>query len=344
MRYSHSYKIEGKKDKYMNKHLKTILVTAGLVVGLCGTAYANDHICKFNEYDIEHDYTQHLHLITKEPEIGEKLLDSFNMAPGLNSCETYTTGRRVGNLYMTHDGNVHFVNMDGTSIKNGIKNGYVFDDTGKLINTGGLVFAKYKDKWYDANERIEFDSYDDAVTFIRYMQSVHGLDQDDHYISSDGNGKYSFNKVSLKNIIEHTEAECNLFNAEVDRIYEESLRLSYGAPMITVIADSVRRAVLMSYTYDENYTRENMTKVITDKRGVCFHFAKIILNTLKKHGIDAEYEHLYTNHGADNHVVVQYRDESGNKKYIDSSLCYLMTDTYLDIYSQERIGTNRYLN
>ena len=110
--------------------------------------------------------------------------------------------------------------------------------------------------------------------------------------------------------------------------------------MSSAIVRAVRDTVFMDYTIDENYVCSSMSECIADKRGVCYHFAKLFHNILRLHGIETEYIFVAANGTDDNHVVLQYINEVGNRGFVDNSSSYLSGYNYLNLYTLRSIGTN----
>lgn len=202
---------------------------------------------------------------------------------GINREMTTTVGAETYTIDTM--GNVYYVTGDGTVAANGIADDQcLYDENGIQVNTLSYV----RDKYYDAFDAAEdediiwFDSQDETFLFINWYQLEKASEQGKNFTIYSKDGKYGIKKRSF-NVLRRGYG---------DAYFAKKTELLEGIDPTWTAEEKINyltRQVADSFVYDENYMATNLETAISDGRGVCYHFGKLLKGVLDGIGIESEY-------------------------------------------------------
>lgn len=228
------------------------------------------------------------------------------------------------------DGKVYFMNADGTVVANGVApDQCVYDENGVQVNTFSYIGEKYKQTFEDTPDggTIRFDSVGEALLFIQWYQITKGSEQGEQYYvlfdsyeaQLNGQGPVCLYKSDFKKT-RRGYGDCyfatiNEIAGQIDPSMEFEDQINEAT-----------RLVANTFDFDLTYKCKNLEQALEDRKGVCYHYAKLLNGVLDKIGIESEYMIGKYNNGQ-MHVWNCIRDASGKRYYRDATATRIGIDT-----------------
>lgn len=255
----------------------------------------------------------------------------------------YAISRETGDIFYSEDSTTFFVNGVG-------KDGCVYDENGKQINTLNFVRDKYLPILESTEgDTISFDSLEELNTFICWFQ----LERMDHQGDS-----WTYSTVAQKNGETKLVVAKNLFTERAKPLSEAYYKLVDDITAQLIPGDSVSSVcthavnlVARTLDYDKSYTNMTMDTAIADGKGVCYHYVKILRDVLEKYGLQTEilYGNMLDGERDETHVWVRvwdeengqwiYRDPTRASTYLASGLFTVdIYEVYAKFYRQGGIA------
>lgn len=181
------------------------------------------------------------------------------------------------------EGNIRCKAADGSYYVNGVgTDGYIYDENGIRLNTVEYIGRKYYERVKNASEEelIKFDNKTDADLFMHWF--VLNQCQEQGWVYHTINLKRGGTAIAKSEIAEHaTKTDERALNSKVDEIVSS---ISSDASEVTKI-NAAQRLVEQCFSYDQEALYLDMNDAIKEKRGVCFHYTKLLHSVLDRLGI-----------------------------------------------------------
>lgn len=192
------------------------------------------------------------------------------------------TGETQYGLQYDMTGNLYFITEESGMIRSSKnENGIYFDENGCYVNPAMVDAEKHKElsHRFESGETLKFENQEKLLDFLEYYSVQYRCldDASDFTVINYGNGTK-----------EITIPENRKYDREalIQKVIMEFGRLE-GNRELEKIIDGCQK-VTNSITYDLVYINEDLEKSLTDKRGVCRHYSKILKILLDDAGIQNE--------------------------------------------------------
>lgn len=211
-------------------------------------------------------------------EIPIETLFTADISGAFATNDPYIIDKQSGLIYLKNNENTIFAG--GIAV-----DGRIYNESGAQENTLSYIGNKYSEQYDNAKQNtfLEFDSLAELNIFINWMQLEYSDHQGVPFI-------YHYN----------SDGSCQIRKSEV-----EKLLTTHGgdiSPVLTELssqipphytleekADMANILVARYLTYDSEYESASMERALQDKKGVCYHYAKLLKGVLNDCGIQAEY-------------------------------------------------------
>ena len=251
-----------------------------------------------------------------------------------------------GVYLLDEKGNIYYRDSDGKFFQNGsAPDKCLYDEHGVQINTLNYIRDKYYDTFVslDPAAQITFDNENEENLFLQYYQLEYASEQGKEiFYSNAGGGKISVRKSDITNM------KSDKGSAYTDKVAEIAGSLAGCQTTEEKIMKAAEQAS-EAFTYDANYLLKDINQAVRDKRGICYHYTKLLHDVLKEAGIQSEYMvgHLKKSEGMHAWLKV-YNEEEEKWVYVDPTSMnqdmaaamfrYDIPAAYLDAYSQAEIS------
>lgn len=224
----------------------------------------------------------------------------------------YAISFETGDIFFSEDSQTFFSSGVGSD-------GCVYDENGKQENTLSYVRDKYIGQFESADENgpgslITFDTKNELNLFLTWFQLEHMDHQGDLWSFTEktelgGKKQFQIMKSSFENkASEPSEAYYAVVNEIADKV-------KAGSQLVDSMSAYAQVQVAQYMTYDSAYRNETMDKAVSDRKGVCYHYAKMMKDVLDACGIQSEIicGEVINDGVDDSHVWLKVWDSDNNK-------------------------------
>lgn len=216
----------------------------------------------------------------------------------------YALDKNTGEIYYTQDGENFVTGQIGSD-------GCYYQADGTQLNSLTYIRDKYLDSYDTLSEEefMAFDSRQEANLFVCWIQLERATAQGLPYIvNTRSNGVIEIKKSELQRM-EAAMEEGGTYQNAVRKI-ADSIPSDYS---IEEIVNYATIQVAKVFMYDSNYEKSSMEEAVREKRGVCYHYARLLKSVLTEVGIESEFIIGYADHSDLSHVWLKIRDEDQNR-------------------------------
>lgn len=216
----------------------------------------------------------------------------------------YALNKNTGDIYYAPDGE-HF------AASRIAPDGCYYQSDGIQANSLTYVRDKYLST-YDAlseDEYMIFDSRPEARLFVCWLQMERATVQGQPYtIHTSQDGSVKIKKSELMRL-EHPVGMDETYQNEVQRI-ADSIPSDYSTE------EKVNYATVQvanAFMYDLEYEKRSMEDAVRAKKGVCYHYARLLKSVLTELGIDSEFVVGFLGNSDSSHVWLKIRNEEEDR-------------------------------
>lgn len=179
-----------------------------------------------------------------------------------------------------------------------------------MISTTSQVYAATDATLYTEAQKLEsgeilaFGSLDELKGFLCFYEGYRLLDYVHYQYGRSSDGKTTL-ALEAAQLYDRAAVE-----AQILAIFGEA----QGSTAAEKAAYTSKK-VYNEMSYDVSYQYTSMDKAITDRTGVCWHYAKIAMIMLQKAGVDCEVQTV--KYQGVQHALCKCMDEAGEVFYID---------------------------
>lgn len=194
--------------------------------------------------------------------------------------------RKKGIYLLDEKGNVFYQTPDGVIFQGGIApDGYAYDENGVQRNTLTYIRDKYLEKFQELGDgdTIVFDSEKEERLFLQYYQLEYAIEQGKEiFYTYEADGKAAVRKGDISSMKSERGDAYNQKLAELAASLNAcgtmDEKIEQGAELVSEV-----------FQYDENYLLKDMNQAVKSKRGVCYHYVKLLHDAYEQAGIASEY-------------------------------------------------------
>lgn len=217
---------------------------------------------------------------------------------------------RTGWTY-DENGDLYFSYADGVLLRDRFNDELCyFDADGKWVPSGKLKITQEMCCNFESGSTLQFKTLNDSIDFINYYLLNYRLED----------------ITSGFSLPRYPDGSCTL-TLNNDRKYDrEGLKQSIINAVGELEGNTVEEKVYDACTklqtflvYDLNYQKADMEKALADRRGVCWHSAKLAQALLEEEGITVEILMVKTTQTNEEHVILRYLNEEGKWLYFDTT-------------------------
>ncbi len=182
---------------------------------------------------------------------------------------------------------------------------------GMMVSTGIQAYAATDSnlineaQQLESGETLAFSSLDELKGFLRfYVEDYRLYDYVQYKYGKSADGKATL-ALEAAQLYDRAAVEAQITDA-------------FGSAQGATVAEKAAytsKAVYDAMSYDANYQYIPMDKAISDRTGVCWHYAKIAMIMLNKAGVDCEVQTV--KYQGVQHALCRCVDEAGEVFYID---------------------------
>lgn len=256
---------------YLTKKLTAAILAAAMIIGQAMPAVAMTIATRKENTDFTNVYAYNL---TNQATYAKQIPEDADYSKGIYILDD------LGNVHLAADS--EHIYAGGL----GIDNQY-YDESGNRVNCLSYIKNKYYTKYLQTGENssVRFENKADMTLFMYYYIMEYATNQSLAYTYTHyDNAKYvDLNKTEI------TKFPTTLSEAYQNAVAEDVAKIDLTKPF----NERLIQAVNLTYdrfTYDETYTDADINQAITDKKGVCFHFAKYFNSLMKTLGYETGYE------------------------------------------------------
>lgn len=220
--------------------------------------------------------------------------------------------------YDTTTGNVFYADASGNFTTHQLgSDGRMYDAQGAQQNTIMLIKERYLPAYEAAgeNEWLTFESPHHLMLFVQWLQYDQSSRQGKmYYYNQDDGMKVRIQKKDLEAILEPEEVG---YRERVDALVQQVDRTKSQRDIVNQAASLVAN----SFVYDLNTMDSSMMEALNNRRGVCWHYTKLLGDILEECSITNESVLGYnTDNRAEFHEWNKvYLSDEGKWVYVDGS-------------------------
>lgn len=224
----------------------------------------------------------------------------------------YAISYETGDIFYSEDSQTFFSSGIGGD-------GCIYDEEGKQKNTLSCIKDKYIGQFeaVDGSEPsgiLTFDSADELLLFIDWFQLEHMDHQGERWFYSERTHLDGTKEIQImKSEFEKRESEPGeVYRTAVDGIISQVRDADLSISDMSTCAQTL---VAKAMVYDSAYRGETMDKAISDGKGVCYHYVKMMKDVLSGCGVESEilYGEVIDDESDDDHVWLRVWDSDNNK-------------------------------
>lgn len=220
------------------------------------------------------------------------------------------------------NGNLYYINEDTGMIKSAAnKDGIYFDENGQYINPS-MVNPELNhelSKRFETGERLYFNSNEELLNFLEYYSAQYRLldDADGYSIKNYANGS---NSIVLPDSEKYDREKLK------QGILQKFAPIKGDTPYEKIM-DACQK-ITGSMKYDLSYIDATMWKAISDEKGVCHQYTKILKVLMDEEGITNEI--MIGNTNGKGHMWLRCFID-GQWSYVDPTAVQSIWWSYVDI-------------
>lgn len=213
-----------------------------------------------------------------------------------------------GAYAMDNQGNIYFSpNGDNFACNTISQEGHVYDSSGVQMNSMYYIRDKYLDVYSQSSECefIIFDNEQESKLFLFWLQTL-----------AERQGAYYTRYISPNGNVYIKKSELLKIQGQPDDSYQEIVESLCSCVTPGSTKEIVEQANFLAsqyLTYDYDYRNETMSTALNDRRGVCYHYSKLLHDILLKLGISSEFVVGEMNASEGSHIWLKTWDYENNE-------------------------------